>query len=183
MEISVLAWFSGALRILFGGAAGVLVGGRRLLPVSQPSENMRGHVLRVWDSRSGFGVGSGRLETICSMCWIIVSVNQVVQDTRMLRILCVYLFKEPGCCNLFLKILAAFFDRTQNRKTIEKLRFIVWIFRVDCFHLVSVRLIALCSRPRSSVFVQRSNGIEIHLLARCFFGCLHPLLHQSPGSR
>src|SRR5229473_8108927 len=109
MEISVIVRFSVALHILFRGAPGVLVRLGRLLPVSQPSENMRGHVLRVRHSRSGFGVGSGCLETVCGMCWIIVSVNQVVQDTRMLRILCVYLFKEPGCCNLFLKILAAFF--------------------------------------------------------------------------
>src|ERR1700738_2809680 len=121
MEISVIARFSGALHILFRGAPGVLVRRGRILPVSQPRENMRGHVLRVRDSSSGFGVGSGCLETICSMCWIIVSVNQVVQDPRMLRILCIYLFKEPGCCDLFLKILAAFFDRTQNRKPIEKL--------------------------------------------------------------
>src|ERR1700730_9181566 len=125
MEISVIARFSCALRILFRGAPGVLVRRRRLLPVSQPSENMRGHVLRVRDRCGGFGVGSGCLETICSMCWIIVSVNQVVQDTRMLRILCVYLFKEPGCCNLLLEILAAFFDRTQYRKPIEKLRFVI----------------------------------------------------------
>src|SRR5438309_9223472 len=143
MEISVIARFSGTLHILFRGAPGVLVRRGRLLPVSQPRENMRGHVLRMGDSCSRFGVGTRRLETICSMCRIIVSVNQVVQDTRMLRILCVYLFKEPGCCNLFLKILAAFFDCTQNRKPIEKVRFVVWILRVDCFHPVSVRLIAL----------------------------------------
>src|SRR5258706_9811909 len=147
MEISGLARFSGALHILFGSAPGVLVRRGRLLPVSQPSENMRGHVLRVGNSRSGIGVGSGCLETIYSMCWIIIPVNQVVQDTRMLRILCVYLFKEPGCCNLSLKILAAFFDRTQNRKPIEKLRFVIWIFLVDCFHLVSVRLIAPRFQP------------------------------------
>src|SRR5258707_11790483 len=104
MEISVIARFSGALHILLRGAPGVFVRRGRVFPVSQPRENMRGHVLRVGDSGSGFGVGARRLETISSMRRIIVSVNQVMQDTRMLRVLCVYLFKEPGCCNLFLKI-------------------------------------------------------------------------------
>src|ERR1700692_2399294 len=97
MEVSGLARFSGPLHILLGGAPSILVRRGRLLPVSQPSEDMRGHVLRMRDSRGGFGVGSGCLETICSMCRIIVSVNQVVQDARMLRILFVYFFKEPGC--------------------------------------------------------------------------------------
>src|SRR6266436_4419849 len=84
MEISVLARFSGALHIIFGGAPGVLVRRSRLLPVPQPRENMRRHVLRVGDGSSRFGVSSCCLETIYGMFWIVVYVNQVVQGTRVL---------------------------------------------------------------------------------------------------
>ena len=113
MEISVLARFSGALHILFGGAPGVLVRRRRLLPVSQPRENMRRHVLSVGDGSSRFGVGSCCLETICGMFWIIVYVNQVVQDTRMLQDSLRTLPQRAWPLQPVSQILAAFFDRAR----------------------------------------------------------------------
>src|SRR5256884_2477635 len=143
MEISVLARFSGALHIIFGGAPGVLVRRSRLLPVPQPRENMRRHVLRVGDGSSRFSVSSCCLETIYGMFWIVVYVNQVVQGTRVLRFLCVHFLKKLGRDRLSLKSWCTFFDRAENRKPIEKLDLVIWILFVDRFHCIFVCLITL----------------------------------------
>src|SRR5260370_17158811 len=119
MEISVLARFSGALHIIFGGAPGVLVRRSRLLPVPQPRENMRRHVLRVGDGSSRFGVSSCCLETIYGMFWIVVYVNEVVQGTRVLRFLCVHFLKKLRPDPLSLKSLITFFSLPHNTNPIE----------------------------------------------------------------
>src|SRR4029077_15842241 len=176
MEISVLARFSGALHIIFGGAPCVLVRRSRLLPVPQSRENMRRHVLRVGDGSSHLSVSSCCLETIHGMFWIVVCVNQVVQGTRVLRFLCVHFLKKPGRDRLSLESWCTFFDRAENRKPIEKLELVIWILFVERFHCIFVCLITLRFRSSTRIFVQGSNGIEVHLLARRFSGCLHPLL-------
>ena len=68
-------------------------------------------MLRVRDSRSGFGVGSGCLETIYSMCWIIVSMNQVVWTPDAAGF--AYTSSKRLVAATCSQILSAFLDRTQ----------------------------------------------------------------------
>src|SRR5207247_7876218 len=102
------------------GAPGVLVRWRRFGAISQPGKDVRGHVLGVGDRRRGRRVRARGFEPVSGMARIVVDMNQVVEDTRVVRILRVDLLEELCRESLPLEALTAFLDRCQKRYPMNK---------------------------------------------------------------
>ena len=144
---------------------------------------MRGHVLGVGDRRRGRRVRARGFEPVGGMPGIIVDMNQVVKDTRVLRILRVDLLEELCRESLLLEAFGAFLNGGQQRQSIKQLRLVVWVGRVCGRHRVHVSLISRRLWVRAAVLVEGANCSEIHPLARRFARRAHTLLHECPRRR
>ena len=67
-----------------------------VLPKADHRVDVRGHVTGVRDGRSDLGVAPGRRDALVGEGREVVRVNQVVRDTRVLRVLRVQPFEDPG---------------------------------------------------------------------------------------
>src|SRR5690348_14055891 len=88
------------------------------------------------------GVCARSLEALLGVLRVIVRMNEIVQHTWMLRLMRADLFEKLGGLLLLRKSLGAFRNSAQDGQAIEQLRFVVWIFGVDCGHGVAIILIA-----------------------------------------
>jgi hypothetical protein len=73
------------LRLRHGGRA--LVGCGRFLPGADAGENVRGHVQRVRCGGRDLGVTLGGGQSLCRDRRVVIGVDEVVRDTRMVRVL------------------------------------------------------------------------------------------------
>ena len=72
------------------------VGSNRLLPVTEPGENVRRHVLRVCRGRRHLGVAARRREPLLGERRRIVEVYQIMSYARMLRLTRPDFFQDCG---------------------------------------------------------------------------------------
>src|SRR5258706_5602891 len=121
MEIALGAGFSRRLHVGFRGLPGLFVCARRLIPISQASEDMGRHVQGMRDGGSRFRVLARCFKPLLGVCRIVIEMDQIMQDTRMVWTMDVDLFEELGCLRLALKTLRTFLDCPENAKTVEKL--------------------------------------------------------------
>ena len=77
-----------------------LVGVYRLLPVADAREDMRRHMLRVRSVRRDLGVELRRIETFFRDRRIVVEMDQIVCDARMLRLTRKYRLEDRGAFEL-----------------------------------------------------------------------------------
>ena len=102
---------------------------------------MRRHVERVrhpWRNRSITLRGA---EPALSQCRIIVAMDQVMNDTRMIWVLFPKLFEDDGCLELFrqARVVRCRVAYSQDRETVERLGFeIVRILVAELTHRVFV---------------------------------------------
>src|SRR5438876_4145625 len=122
-------------------------------------------------------------EPVSGMARIVVDMNQVVENTRVVRILRVDLLEELCRESLPLEALTAFLDRCQKRESIKQFGLVIWVGRVRARHRIHVGLVPRRLWARPAFLVEGGNRGEIHPLARRFLRRAHTLLHECPRRR
>src|SRR4029077_5963819 len=102
MEIAQAAGFSRTLYIRFRGLPGLFVCGRRLVPISEASEDVRRHVQGVRDGGGRFRVLARCFKPLLCVCRIVIEMDQIMQNTRMVWTVDVGLLEELGGLRLAL---------------------------------------------------------------------------------
>src|SRR5258705_3773062 len=97
MEIPKSARFSSKIHVGFRGLPSLFVCGRRLIPISQASEDMGRHVQGVRDGGGRFRVLARCFKPLLGVCRIVIEMDQMMQHTRMVWTVGRHLL-EGLCC-------------------------------------------------------------------------------------
>src|SRR6516165_4609470 len=89
------------------------VGRSRFVPVAQSRKNVRRHVESMGHRRGCLGICPSRFETQWCVLRIVVRVNQIVQDSWMVRLARIHLFEQFCGLTLSLESLGAFRNSAQ----------------------------------------------------------------------
>src|SRR5215468_11382073 len=98
------------------------------------------------------------------MLRIVVRVNQIVQDTRMVWLTSVHVFKQCGSVFLLLESFGALWHRAEDGESVEQLCLVIRILRTGGRHCVPVPLIARGLAANPAFVKERSHRREIELL-------------------
>ena len=114
---------------------GCNVGINIVLPQTEPRKNMRRHVQRMRGPRRKLRIFAGRGQSLLGHVGFIVSVDQIVRDSRMVRLLGKKLLQNCGSfLSILVRFVAIWFSRQQTQR-IECRRFvIIRITLVNLFH-------------------------------------------------
>src|SRR5437899_469529 len=111
-----------------GSARRYGVGVDRLFPISDARENMRWHVLRMWRCRGNLRIPFSGIEALFGQGRRVVKMDEVMSDTRMMRLALENRLENAGALELHCIGLVARRSRNVERDRIKDLRFIVtWI--------------------------------------------------------
>src|SRR5215510_4559375 len=106
------------------------------------------------------------LEAQLSVLRIVIHMDEIMQDTRMVGMTGVHVLKEFGRPALLLKSPGTFRDGTQDGQSIKQRGFVIRIFGVYGCHCVSVLRIARRLRSGTSVFIENGQCTEIEFFTR-----------------
>jgi hypothetical protein len=98
------------------------------------------------------------------MFGIVVRMNEIVQHTRVIRMIGVNSFKKLRSLPLLLKSLGAFRDRTEDRQSIEQGGFVIRILGVDRRHRVAVIPVTDRFGSCTGVLIESGHCYEIMFL-------------------
>src|SRR5215469_13825448 len=125
----------------------------RFVPVAQSRENVRRHMESMRHLCGRLRVGTSRFETQLCVLRIVVCVNEIMQDTWMVRLSGIHLFEQLCGLPLLLEPLGSFRNSAQDGQSIKQLRFVIRIFGVGSSHGVAVVLVSRWFRSGTSVLI------------------------------